>query len=185
MPLRRALTRPEIGEATRAHLTALAQAAQDEAADRFAALLIDGADTFVRESALTYLARCEAAFPAEALAMMVRAHDAALRNAAIETLAALGERALDALAPLLADADVDVRIYALTALTQTQSPRAGAVALHVALTDPDVKVCGVALDVIAACGRRREAARIDEVVARFPGCSYLLFAAKVVKAKIG
>lgn len=182
MPLSRAVSRPIPREDTRQRLAALAESASPE---RFVALLVEEADPLVRERALTHMVRLDGAFPARALALLIGADDTELRNAAIETLGALGNRAIDALAPLLADVRVDLRIYALTALAQVESPSAAALALHVALNDPDVNVCCAALDVIASGGGRNEAARLDEVVARFPDCPYLAFAAQTSKARIG
>jgi HEAT repeat protein len=185
MPLIRALHRSSLGEAARARLTALRDAIEAQSAADVAALLIGEADAFVRETALTYLARLEGAFPAQALILLMREGDTPLRNAAIETLGSLGERAVDALAGLIAEGDADARIYALTALQLIESPRAAELALETALADADVNVCAVAMDVVAASGLRGMGAALDRVAARFPDHPYLAFAAKTAQRQLG
>ena len=185
MPLIRALKRSSLSEETRAKLTALRDAMEAKDADRLAGLLTGEADPYVRETAFTHLARLEGEFPAQALVRLMRVGETPLRNAAIETLGSLGERAIDALALLLPDADVDARIYALTALQLIESPRAAELALDVALNDPDVNVCAAAVDVVAESGARGMGAALEKVAARFPDRPYLAFAAHAAQRQLG
>jgi HEAT repeat protein len=185
MPLIRALKRSSLSEDVRARLAAVRDAMEANSAQELATLLIGEADGFVRETALTHLARLDGEFPAQALVRLMREGDTALRNAAIETLGSLGERAIDALAGVLVDADVDARIYALTALQLIESPRAAEVALDAALKDADVNVCAAAIDVVAESGARAMAAALSEVAARFPDRPYIAFAAHAAQHRLG
>ena len=115
----------------------------------------------------------------------MRSDDTPLRNAAIETLGTLGEAAVEALEPLLKDPDVDLRIYALTALERTFSLRAAEVALRIALHDEDVNVCAAAVDVVAQSGAREMSAALDAVALRFPDRPFLAFAARAAQHAIG
>jgi HEAT repeat protein len=183
MPLVHALQPSNLGEDAR--LTALRDALEARSTARLAALLTGEADPFVRETALTQLARLDGEFPAQALVVLIRVGDTALRNAAIETLGSLGERAVDALAGLLADAEIEARIYALNALQFVASPRAAELALEVALNDPDVNVCAGAIEVVAESGVSEMSAALDRVVARFPDRPYLAFAARAAQRQLG
>ena len=167
-------------EALRAELDA-------RSSEAIAALLVGETAPLLRETALTRLARLDGPFPAEALVLLMRKGDTALRNAAIETLGSLGERAVDALAPLFLDADAgaDARIYALTALALIASARAARLALEVALSDSDVNVCAAAIDVVAESGVRAMATALDKVAARFPERPYLAFAAEAAQHRLG
>ena len=187
MPLLRALKRPNLSVDVRARLMALRDAMEAGSVETLAPLLLGETDPFVRETALTYLARLDGAFPGEALIRLMREGDTALRNGAIETLGSLGERAVDALAPLILDAgaDTDARIYALTALALVASSRAAKLALDVALTDADVNICAAAVDVVAQSGVRAMAAALDRVAARFPERPFLAFAAGAAQHRLG
>ena len=79
--------------------------------------MLGEADAFVRETALTHLARLDGAFPAQALVrLMSRGRNAAAQRRHRD-FGYLGERAVDRARRLIADADgIDSRIYALTAL---------------------------------------------------------------------
>jgi HEAT repeat protein len=168
-------------------LAALRAALDARSIDDLIALLVGQTDPLVTETALTQLARLDGAFATEALIRLMREGDTALRNGAIETLGSLGERAVDALAPLFVDAgaDTDARIYALTALALVASSRAAKLALDVALNDADVNVCAAAVDVVAESGVREMAAALEQVAARFPDRPYLAFAAGAAQHRLG
>ena len=185
MPLLRASQRSEPEEAEPSGLPALIAAMEAGSAPEFSRLIAANADPLLRETALTHLARLEGPFPAQTLAGLLRTGDTPLRNAAIATLGNLGEAAVEALAPLLADPDVDLRIYALTALERTFSLRAAEVALQTALTDEDVNVCAAALDVVAQSGAREMRGALDQAAQRFPDHPFLAFAARAAQQAIG
>jgi hypothetical protein len=187
MPLLRALKRPNLSDDVRARLMALRDAMEAGSVEYLALLLLGEDDPFVRETALMYLARLDGAFPAQVLVRLMCEGETLLRNAAIETLGYLGERAVDALASLIADAGAatDSRIYALTALELIDSPRAAELALEVALKDPDANICAAAIDVVAGSGVREMAAALDKVAARFPDQPYLAFAASAAQRRLG
>jgi HEAT repeat protein len=184
MPLTRALQRADLPEETRRRLLAVREALDARAADSLVAVLA-GADPFVREATLTSLARLDGDFPIEALVKLIRIDDPALRNAAIETLGCLGERAIDRIEPLLADDDPHLRICALNALEGTESCRAAKIALRVALSDPHVNVCAAAVDVVARCGDPDMAAALRAAPARFPEHPFLNVAVRAALQEIG
>ena len=184
MPLLRALNRLDPGDARRARLAAMGEAMEARSVERLTPLLVGESDPFLRETALTHLARLDGAFAAQALVAMLRTDDVALRNAAIDTLGYVGERALDALAGVLRDGDADLRIYGLTALERIDDRRAAELALKAALEDGDVNVCAAALDVVAQCGGREMAGALDRVAARFPEVPYLAFAARAAQQRL-
>ena len=186
MPLSRDSSRSNAGDYASGR-AALRAALDARSIDALIALLVGQTDPLVSETAFTHLARLDGAFPGEALIRLMREGDTALRNGAIETLGSLGERAVDALAPLILDAgaDADARIYALTALALVASSRAAKLALDVALNDADVNICAAAVDVVAESGVRAMAAALDRVAARFPERPFLAFAAGAAQHRLG
>ena len=185
MPLTRALQRADLADETRRRLLCAREALDARATDQLVTLLSGDADPFVCEATLTGLARLEGDFPIDALVKLICVEDPALRNAAIETLGYLGERAIDSIERRLADDDPHRRIYALNALEGTDSRRAAAIALRVALADRHVNVCAAAVDVVARCGGPDIAAELRTAAARFPEHPFFNVAVRAALQEIG
>jgi HEAT repeat protein len=164
---------------------AVREAARARRAAPLIALLADAPDPLLREAAMTALARLGDAEAVAALVGAVGGEDIGLRNGAIETLAWIGEAAIDALAPLIADADPHRRISALTVLEGIALPRCAEIALKLALVDPHVNVCVAAVEVVAACGAPEMEAALRTVPARFPDNDLLGFAVRTAIRRLG
>jgi HEAT repeat protein len=137
----------------------------------------------VREAILAALIRQRSPAIAAALLPLLRTEDAALRNAAIEALAAMPDEVAPHVEALLADPDSDVRIFAGNMLGVLPHPRV-AEWLLTALADDHVNVCAAAIDGLAEIGDPATAAALDAVPGRFPGNSFVAFAVGVALRRI-
>ena len=185
MPLTRAQMDEGGGKSGRQRHPLLRGALEARSVENFVAQMIADPDPLAREAALTSLARLEGPFPAQALVALMLQGDSVNRNAAIETLGCLGERAVDALASLLARVDAEGRIYALTALERIGGPRAAELALSVACEDADVNVCAAAIEVVAQNGVSAMTATLNRIAAKFPDQPYLAFAVRTAQKRLG
>ncbi|MEH3159756.1 MAG: HEAT repeat domain-containing protein [Sphingomonas taxi] len=137
----------------------------------------------VREAILAALIRRRTPAIARALLPLLRDEDAALRNAAIEALAEMPDEVAPHIEALLVDPDSDVRIFAGNMLAVLPHPRAAEWLLTV-LADDHVNVCAAAIDGLAEIGDPATAAALEAVPARFPGNSFIAFAAGVALRRV-
>jgi HEAT repeat protein len=137
----------------------------------------------VREAILAALIRHRSPAIASALLPLLRAEDAALRNAAIEALAEMPDEVAPHVEALLADPDSDVRIFAGNMLGVLPHPHA-ARWLLTALADDHVNVCAAAIDGLAEIGDPATVAALEAVPARFPGNRFIAFATGVALRRI-
>jgi HEAT repeat protein len=119
------------------------------------------------------------------LAECLRSEDAWLRNAAIELLRGLPERSAPVVQALLADHERDVRILAVGILDGLDPARAEGWLLELIEREPDVNVCGAALEVLAQVGTSTAAAPVARLAARFAGEPFIAFACALVQRRIG
>jgi HEAT repeat protein len=144
------------------------------------------ADLRVREAVFTSLACIGGAEVAQGLLPLLRSEDAGLRNGAIEVLGGLGEAAAPHVEALLADADADVRIFAVNLLAQLKHPRVPQWLCEVLQRDAAVNVVAAALEAAAeACGPEAAAA-VRSAAQRFEAeHPFMHFASRLVLQRIG
>jgi HEAT repeat protein len=139
----------------------------------------------VQSALLAALAEDGGAAAVAGLAECLRSEDAWLRNAAIELLRGLPERSAPVVQALLADHDRDVRILAVGILDGLDPARAEGWLLELIEREPDVNVCGAALEVLAQVGTSTAAAPVARLAARFAAEPFISFACALVQRRIG
>ena len=141
-------------------------------------------DPAVREALFLSVMQRGTAQAARGLAELIRSEDAALRNAAIETLAALPTEVEPLMDMLLSDADPDVRILACNLLQMLPHPRVADWLTLVVSEDDHPNVCAAAVDGLAEVGSAECLPTLDALAARFPDDAFLQFAIDTVRARL-
>ncbi len=141
-------------------------------------------DLAVREVILTTLTRLGDAVAVAGLVDCMRSEDAALRNEAIEAMKQLPEAVAPIMRGLLADADSDLRIFAVNILESLRHPEVQAWLAGVIERDPHVNVCATAVDLLGEVGSRDVLAPLQALKARFPAEPYIQFAADLAIKRI-
>lgn len=139
------------------------------------AQLREETDASVRAALFRGLIAQDSTAAARMLADILRAEDAALRNGALEALAALPGPSTDLLAELLADPDPGQRMFGV--LLAGELPLTG-VELHLfdlLLREPDVNVCATGLDVLLSMGQRPPARHVETLAQRFRDAPFVQF----------
>jgi hypothetical protein len=146
--------------------------------DAIAAHLPGESDPAVLEIAFAALA---GAGRAAAIAPMLDAEEAALRNGAVEALTALADGARASVEPRLTDPDPDVRIGALAALRDMDPAWTAARVATLLQDDTDVRVCITAVELLAELGPDAAPAEaaLRALPARFPDDEFVGFAAEM------
>jgi HEAT repeat protein len=114
----------------------------------------------------------------------LRSEDAALRNEAIECLKQLPDEVAPLMNGLLADADPDVRIFAVNVLESLRHPSVEAWLLEVIERDPAVNVCATAVDLLVEVGSGQAREPLQHLKARWPNEPYIWFAADLALKRI-
>lgn len=156
-----------------------------EAAPLLLAALNTEPEQAVRSAMLDSLARIGSAEAVAGLADCLRSEEPWLRLSAIEVLRGLPEKVPGVIEQLLVDPERDVRILAIGILDSLRHERVEQWLLQLIDTDPDINVCGAAVDVLAEVGTGRARASVTRLLARFPDEPYIAFAAKLVLQRIG
>jgi HEAT repeat protein len=141
-------------------------------------------DVSVREvifSTLTCLGSEEAV---AGLVRCLRSDNASLRNEAIEGMKLLPDEVENIIAGLLHDADADVRILAVNILESLRHPDVESWLIEVIENDPQVNVCGTAVDLLVEVGSVAARQPLLRLKARFPGEPYIQFAADLALQRI-
>jgi HEAT repeat protein len=141
-------------------------------------------DPRVREAILTSLARIGSPESADAIIPHIRADDAGLRTAALDSLRMMPQALTARLPALLADPDPDVRLLACELVRDM--PAADATRLLCALieSDPEPNVCAAAIDVLAEAGGPESLPVLERCAVRFAGAPFLVFAIAVAAKRI-
>lgn len=119
------------------------------------------------------------------LAECLRSEDAWLRNAAIDLLRGMPERAAPVVHALLSDPDRDVRILAVGIADAFEAAQAEAWLLALIEAEADVNVCGAALEVLAQSCSAAAAPAVTRLRARFAGEPFIDFACALVLRRAG
>lgn len=130
----------------------------------------------VRAVLFTSLIKLQSPEVAARLAEHLRSEDAPLRNAAIEALGEMPAAIAPHLRRLLADADSDVRIFAVNILGTLRHADAPEWLAEVVRAEPHVNVCAAAVDALAEVGGLDAVEALDALRARFPAEPFMTFA---------
>jgi HEAT repeat protein len=137
----------------------------------------------VREALFTSLANMGNAGVAGVLPLL-RSDDATLRTAALDALRILVRSAPDMLPPLLADADVDVRILSCELARMLPGDEATRLLCTLLHDEQQLNVCAAAVDVLAEVGQAEALPFLAACAARFPDAPFLAFAIRVAADRI-
>jgi HEAT repeat protein len=159
-------------------------AAEPQAAAALCARLQGEADASVRAVLFSSLARIGGDAVVHGLLPLLRSDDAPLRNGALEVLAALPDAVAPCIDALLADADGDVRIFAVNLLGELRHPGVPAWLQRVLQGETAVNVVGAALEVAAEVGDAAMRDALQGVRTRFAHEPYIVFAAELAASRI-
>jgi HEAT repeat protein len=141
-------------------------------------------DISVREAILTTLTSWGDAAAVAGLVECLRSEDAARRNEAIEAMKQLPDEVATIMRGLLADADPDVRIFAVNILESLRHSEVEAWLIEVIETDPHLNVCATAVDLLGEVGSKASREPLVRLRARFAGEPYIQFAADLALKRI-
>ncbi|WP_075354289.1 HEAT repeat domain-containing protein [Desulfovibrio sp. DV] len=142
-------------------------------------------DISVREVIFTTLTRMGDPLAVAGLVAFLRSEDPALRNEAIEAMKQLPDEMAPILRNLLADADPDVRIFAVNILESLRHPQVEAWLLAVIDNDLHINVCSTAVDLLCEVGTEAALEPLARLKARFADEPYIQFATALALARIG
>lgn len=160
-------------------------AAYPEASAALVARLKDESHPSVREALLTSLAWIGDEIAVAGLVDCLRSEEAALRNEAVEAMKDLPEKVAPIMGGLLADANPDVRIFAVNILESLRHPQVEQWLIDVIEHEPHVNVCGTAVDLLGEVGTSAARDALAGLKARFPDEPYIQFAADLALKRIG
>ncbi|OLN28117.1 hypothetical protein DVDV_1749 [Desulfovibrio sp. DV] len=139
----------------------------------------------MREVIFTTLTRMGDPLAVAGLVAFLRSEDPALRNEAIEAMKQLPDEMAPILRNLLADADPDVRIFAVNILESLRHPQVEAWLLAVIDNDLHINVCSTAVDLLCEVGTEAALEPLARLKARFADEPYIQFATALALARIG
>jgi HEAT repeat protein len=142
-------------------------------------------DHSVRDVLLGTLAHIGSGAALRGLVQCLRSEDVSLRNAAVRTLQGMPDGVAAVIDPLLRDADVDVRLFALDVLRAVRHPAVEQWGLAVLRTDTDANVCAVAAEVLGELGSADARESLLALPGRFPSEPYVAFAANHALTRLG
>lgn len=141
-------------------------------------------DPSVRDVILTTVTRLGDPMAIAGLVECLRSEDAALRNGAIESMQSLPEAVAPIMRQLLADADPDVRIFAVNILALLRHPEVETWLIDLIDHDQHVNVCAAAVDVLSDIGTRVASSSLLQLKARFPDEPYVQFAVALTLGRV-
>lgn len=155
-----------------------------QAAQALASHLLVEEELSVREVILSSLATIGDENAVHGLLDCLRMEDAWLRNEAIEVLKQLPDQVGPQMRTLLADADADVRIFAVNILESLRHPDVESWLIEVIQRDENVNVCATALDLLVEVGTQAALEPLKQLQARFPAEPYILFAVETALKRL-
>lgn len=138
----------------------------------------------VREAIMTALMRVGDDASVKAMLPYLRAEDAGLRAAAIESLQALPQAVAPFLQTLFTDADSDVRLLATELARNMPEPEATRLLCALIEDEKHPNVCAAAIDVLTEVGTPDAIPALERCAARFASTPFLPFAVSVAIARI-
>lgn len=142
-------------------------------------------DAAVREAIAAALLRQPDPAVARRLAGLLHSEEAAVRNQAIELLAAMPQAVAPLIEDILADPESDVRILGINVLASLPHPQVPNWLVAVIERDSHVNVCAAAVDVLAEVGAPDAVPALRRLAGRFPGEVFLQFSIQVAIDRIG
>lgn len=155
-----------------------------QAAAALGARLVQERDASVRDVLFTSLATIANEAAVEALLPLLRSEDAGLRNEAIETLARMPQAVGPRINALLADPDVDARIFAVNLLGELSHPNVPTWLSKVLGAERDVNVVGAAIEVLAEVGEPAHLPLLQKTRERFAEDAFIGFAVAMAIERI-
>lgn len=141
-------------------------------------------DLSVREVILTALTRLGDCAAVAGLVDCLRSEDAALRNEAIEAMKQMPDAVASIMQGLLADADPDVRIFAVNILESLRHPQVESWLIQVVETDIHINVCATAVDLLGEVATAAALGPLQRLQVRFPEEPYIQFAAALALRRV-
>ena len=155
-----------------------------QAAAALASRLLAEEELSVREVILSSLETIGDETAVRGLIDCLRTEDAWLRNEAIEVLKQMPEQVGPLMRNLLADADADVRIFAVNILESLRHPAVESWLLEVILRDENLNVCATALDLLVEVGTPAALEPLKKLKTRFAEEPYILFAVETALKRL-
>ncbi len=147
-------------------------------------LLRSESDSLVRQAAFLALASLNSPDAARAVCVLLSDADAALRNGALETLAAMPDHAAPLLDALGLDGDPDVRIFAVLLAAELEAPAATDWLIALAARERDANVCSNLAEALGGTGRAEAATALTTIGARFADDPFLGFAVETALERL-
>lgn len=141
-------------------------------------------DVSVREVILTTLTALGDEAAVAGLVNCLKSENAALRNEAIEAMKQLPDEVAPIMRGLLADANPDVRIFAVNILESLRHPEVESWLVDVIENDPQLNVCATAVDLLGEVGSAAARVPLQHLKARFADEPYIQFAADLALKRI-
>lgn len=138
----------------------------------------------VREVILTTLTLLGDSVAVSGLVQCMRSEDAELRNEAIEAMKQLPSEVAPIMRSLLADADSDLRIFAVNILESLRHPDVLTWLHEVIEHDVHVNVCATAVDLLGEVGNQATLEPLRRLKTRFDKEPYIQFAADLAVKRI-
>ena len=141
-------------------------------------------DEAVREIILTTLTSLGDEVAVAGLVECLRSEEASLRNEAIEAMKQLPDEVAPIMLGLLADADPDVRIFAVNILESLRHPEVESWLITVIESDPQLNVCATAVDLLGEVGSAAAREPLLRLKARYADEPYIQFATDLALKRI-
>ncbi len=141
-------------------------------------------DRSVREALLTSLVLIGNPVAVQGLIACLRSEDANLRNESVEALKSMPAALAEFMPAMLADADQDMRIFAVNILESLRHPDVEQWLINVISRDPGVNACATAVDLLSEVGTMASAQALENLKSRFPDEPYIAFAADLALKRI-
>lgn len=141
-------------------------------------------DVSVREVILSTLTSLGDEVAVAGLVDCLRSEGAALRNEAIEAMKQLPDEVAPIMRGLLADANPDVRIFAVNILESLRHPEVESWLIAVIDSDPQLNVCATAVDLLGEVGSLAAREPLLRLKARYADEPYIQFATDLALDRI-